>query len=226
MQSSEVAGWQPSYARLAAEWAALGAAAPGTAVHDVADWDRRLAELAGEVAGLRAAGLWRSGSRTLLATLGLQYDELRLTAALAWLLRPDGHHGLGDGLLRRLCALVGSEPTDFDPVTVDLEEVRADTRADLVVRLPGAVLLVEAKVRAGEQPRQCARLAELWDHEDPTLVFLTPRRRPPTTAEESHDRWHTVSWGDLAELTRAATAEAEEPAPGVLDVVATWEGTV
>ena len=226
MHSSEVAGWQPTYERLSTEWAELDATAPESVVRDVAEWDRRFAELAGEVAGLRAAGRWRSGSRTLLAALGLQHDELKLTAALAWLLRPDGHHGLGDGVLRRLCGLVGSEPTGYDPVTIDLEEVRADTRADLVVRLPGAVLLVEAKVRAGEQPRQCARLAELWDAEDPTLVFLTPRRRPPVTAEDSLDRWRAISWSDLADLARAAAAAADQPAPGVLDVVATWEGTV
>lgn len=51
-------------------------------------------------------GLWRSGPRTMLGALGVQYREIMLTAGPAWLLQPDGHHRMGsaalDGFLRHL----------------------------------------------------------------------------------------------------------------------------
>jgi hypothetical protein len=214
-----------AYRVLRADWTALtGVTAALDDAALVASWTARMRAMRGDVDALRSAGEWRSGARSLLAALGLQYDELTLTSALAWLLQPDGHHGLGDRLLRRFCHHAGATPTAFGPLTVQTEETRADTRADLVVRLPGATVLVEAKVRAGEQRRQCARLAELWQHEDPSLVFLTPDRRPPQEAEDSLDRWTPMSWREVADMAAASALESEKPAPGVSDLVTTLRG--
>jgi hypothetical protein len=216
--------WQEALGRLSSEWTTLRTVESHEDGLLVERWAERFRSLEAEVGAFRSAGRWRSGPRSLLSALGLHKDELKLTAALAWLLQPDGHHGLGDGFLRRLCERVRLEPTAFGPVTVHPEETRADTRADLIVRMPGAALLIEAKVRAPEQRRQCARLAELWEAEEPALIFLTSNGRPPRTAEASLDRWTNLSWVDMSQMIAAAAVESEEAAPGVLEVVATLQG--
>ena len=214
--------WDAAYRHLRAGWTAL--ASPSDNADVLGRWTEQLRAMTLEVGALRSSGQWRSGPRSLLAALGLRNDELKLTAALAWLLQPDGHHGLGDRLLRRFCAAAGAQPTDLDPITIRTEEARADTRADLVLRMPGATVLVEAKVYAGEQPRQCARLADLWQHEDPTLVFLTPDRRRPGSAENSLEWWTSMSWQDVGDMAAAAADDSEAPAPGVHDFITTVRG--
>jgi len=53
----------------------------------------------GEADSLRDQGRWRGGHRTLMHALGIQHREVFLTAGLAWLLDPDGWHGLGSRVL-------------------------------------------------------------------------------------------------------------------------------
>lgn len=90
-------------------------------------------------------------------------------------------------------------------MSVQREEQRNVTRADLVLRYPQVSVVLEVKVWALEQPKQCARLAEEWADESPRLVFLTPRGVQPVTAASTAGDWHTLSWGDVTTaLTRAA----------------------
>lgn len=73
-------------------------------------------------------------------------------------------------------------------------------------------LVIEAKFRAGEQPEQCDRLAELWDEDGPpTLLFLTLNGYPPITAITSAGSWKTLKWSDVAEIL----AEAVMPGTGL-----------
>ena len=60
--------------------------------------------------------------RTLLQALGLHHDELRLTAGLAWLLQPEGHHRLGDRVLQLFLQRVGVDVPVLHPVRVAREE--------------------------------------------------------------------------------------------------------
>jgi PD-(D/E)XK nuclease superfamily len=107
---------------------------------------------------------------------------------------------------------------------VAVEETRSggETRADLVVRMPGVTLLIEAKVYADEQPGQCDRLAEAWADEKPTLVFLILDGRLPYTAVTSAGLWHQLAWPQVAAVI-ADAARASDCAPGVLDLLATIE---
>ncbi len=103
------------------------------------------------------------------------------------------------------------------------EEVRTRTRADLLVRIPGATILVEAKVHAGEQADQCARLAEDWVDENPVFVFLTRDRRAPIT-NDADTEWKCLSWADIAIAIAAAAADlpaGRSAAPGALDYLNT-----
>jgi hypothetical protein len=190
----------------------------------LAGWEQSIDSMRREAAALRDQGQWRGGHRTLMHALGFQHREVYLTAGLAWLLDPDGWHGLGSKVLCGLLMRLGLLPAIDYPVSVAVEETRSGgvTRADLVVRMPSLTLLIEAKVYADEQPGQCDRLAEAWADEKPTLVFLTLDGRLPYTAVTSAGLWHQLAWPQVAAVI-ADAARVSDCAPGVLDLLATIE---
>lgn len=197
-----------AFAALFDEWRGLGLEGSG-----FAKWEGAFEAIAAEQAQLRADRKWRTGGRTLLHALGLHHDEVRLCAGLAWLLTPDGWHGLGSSFLSALMVDLGlsaPEAADLASASIITEETSLDgsTRADIVIRLPrtGTSVLIEAKVWADEQPDQCRRLADLWGEEVPTLVFLTRSGRQPMTASDGDD-WVATSWARVAELLRSVESE-------------------
>jgi hypothetical protein len=220
----DVAGWALRYDVAASEWRGLIAGEEAGAAALVDRWRDTFDEAEQEQRRLAAAGLWLGGPPTLLAAIGQEYREVAMTAALGWLLRPDGQHGLGRAVLDRLGAAVGVDVVGT--VRVVLEEVRHDTRADLVVYGSGWTLVVEAKTFSSERPRQLDRIHELWAREAaPTFVFLTRGERQPVTAVESADLWHNRTWRQVAAFIRAAVAKTDAAAiaPGVHDYVTTLE---
>jgi hypothetical protein len=179
--------------------------------------------MSAEMADLRSAGRWLGGPRTLLQALGLHHDELRLTAGLAWLLDPEGHHRLGDRVLRGFLQRLDVQVPRLHPVRIAREEARNVTRADLIVRLPGATVLVEAKVWAGEQLTQCTRLAQEWADESPVLVFLTRTGKPPETAGPDSS-WQCLRWADVIEIVDRALRDSHPDhtsSAGVIDYLTT-----
>lgn len=142
---------------------------------------------------------------------------------LAWLLTPDGWHGLGssvlDGLLDRL--EVSAEGSTHAVVVT--EEPRGDTRADVLIRFEGVAVLIEAKVWASEQNQQADRLAERWADEMPRLVFLTRDGRDPLTAIASRGQWCPISWGTIAEILKRAVVTRPDCEPGVREYMRTLE---
>ena len=210
-------------AQMSDEWNALLASSADDR-ELIGNWEQSIDSMRREADSLRDQGRWRGGHRTLMHALGVQYREVFLTAGLAWLLDPDGWHGLGSRVLSGLLTQVGLPTAVSYPVRVAVEETRAggETRADLVVRMPGVTLLIEAKVYADEQPGQCDRLADAWTEEQPELVFLTLDGRLPHTAVTSAGLWHRLAWPQVAEVI-ADAARASDCAPGVLDLLATIE---
>ena len=176
--------------------------------------------------------MWRGGPRTLLAAIGVQNSELALTAGLAWLLRPDGHHDLGSAMLSGLLARLGITGTAGD-VRVVCEESRGDdqgsgldrkTRADLVVYGDGWTIVFEAKTFAPEQDRQLDRLHHHWKREaSPCFIFLTRSAREPVSANNSSAHWHPLTWDEIARLARAAASGYPQAAAGVSDYAETLE---
>ncbi|WP_091115478.1 PD-(D/E)XK nuclease family protein [Geodermatophilus dictyosporus] len=216
----DVLTWSDRLAQMTDEWSELRDSSAADAMK-IAGWEQDLRTMTVEEHALRRAGRWRSGPRTLLAALGLQQRELALTAGLAWILNPEGHHGLGSLFVKEFAVLCGADAPDGGPVTITVEETREDTRADLVLRCSTFTLVLECKVWALEQPDQCRRLANLWADEDPVLVFLTPRGLAPVTAGDTEERWRCLTWADVTNRLRAATLEAPQPAYGVLDYLET-----
>src|ERR1700761_4630860 len=210
-------------AQMSEEWTVILASSFGDR-EVIGSWEQSIDSMRREADSLRDQGRWRGGYRTLMHALGIQHREVFLTAGLAWLLDPDGWHGLGSRVLSGLLGQIGLPPAIDYPVRVAVEEPRSagETRADLVVRMPGVTLLIETKVYADEQPGQCDRLADAWADEQPTLVFLTIDGRLPYTAVTSAGLWHQLSWPMVAAVI-ADTARASDCAPGVLDLLTTIE---
>lgn len=163
-----------------------------------------LRALTSEIAELRDAGVWREGHKTLLGALGLHHNEVVICRGLAWLLTPDAWHGLGTAVLDELLSRCGVDAEDSARAAVVVEEVRKDTRADIVIRTGAATLLIEAKIGAGEQAQQCDRLARHWADEMPILIFLTRTGAMPRSAVASDGTWLPLSWSEIAELIETA----------------------
>jgi len=190
-----------------------------------AAWEALMSSMRSEVDDLRGAHRWQGGKRTLMQALGIHYLELPLTAGLAWLLDPDGWHGLGSHVLSGLLDQLGLPLAVARPVTVTTEEDRPawKTRADLVVRMPGTTLLFEAKVFSGEEDNQCDRLSKAWEPEVPTRIFLTVDGRLPLTAVQSRGQWHSLTWTQVGVIIRTAIDRAPDCAPGAREFLATIE---
>ena len=217
--------WESRLATLTAAWRTLAAQECAQDVDAVTRWGSRLEQMQVTHRDLVQSGRWRGGPRTLLAALDLQYRELAMTAGLAWLLRPDGHHGLGPAVLDRLLDHLGIVGVGTEAgVRVVLEEHRVETRADLVIYGSDWTIVVEAKTFAVEQDRQLDRLYAHWQNElAPCFVFLTRGQRLPTTAVDSRGQWRALTWEQVADIARVAATSMTGAAPGVHDYIATLE---
>jgi hypothetical protein len=220
----DVAQWELRYDIAARAWLELIAASEVEAGVEVDRWRGSFDAAVQEQQKLVKAGQWLGGRPTLLAAIGRQYSELAMTAGLGWLLRPDGHHGLGRAVLDEFGKDLGVDVSG--PVWVVLEEVRNDTRADLVVYGTGWTLVVEAKTFSSERPRQLARIHELWGREgESTFVFLTRLKTQPKTAGASAVLWRNHLWRQVAASVRSAVAKTDPAsiAGGVNDYLTTLE---
>ena len=160
-----------------------------------------------EQSSLELAGRWVSGPADLMTVLGRERDELSHSDVLAWLLTPFRPHGFGDALIRRLSSIVWpDEPLPQGPVTVERERQDAigGTRADLLVWIGSALVVIENKVFAVEGREQCERLYRSWVGAAPDVRFVLLSRTgaPPVTAssDEAAQAWRSLSYRRLAEL--------------------------
>ena len=213
-----LASWAFRYWQMSDEWQSL----QGT-TGSVDDWEHSFARMRVEVADLRAADRWHSGGRTLLHALDVHYSELHLCRGLAWLLDPDGWHGLGTSVLKALLSDLSLPLDGAERGTVAVEETCKNTRADVVIRTPGTTLILEAKVFAREQHAQCDRLAREWEDESPTLVYLTRDGRPPTTAVDTEADWQPMTWRHVASLASSAAGRCDGATHGVWEFIDTLE---
>ena len=230
--AEELGAWRERYASAASAWTALRRRDQERTSAVLAGWAERYQVMRSAQRELADLGRWRGGPRTLLAAIGFQNRELVLTAGLAWLLRPDGHHGLGSAMLSRLLARLGIAGAT-DDVRVVCEESRGDdrgsgldrrTRADLVVYGSSWTVVFEAKTYAPEQDRQLDRVYHHWKREAaPRFVFLCRGAREPVSATDSRAHWCLLTWGDIAQLARVAAGGQRGIAVGVRDYAETLE---
>jgi hypothetical protein len=206
-------------AALATEWRILLAEEQANETAEVAAWETTMTELRAEHDKLLRDGAWVGGPDDTLSILGIGRKELYHSGLLAWLLDPHGRHGLGSSFLEKLLRRCTSDPptSELHLARPALEVRRGDARADIVVTGPGLCLVIENKVDAGEQPRQCDRLFESFGGDPGALfVFLSPSGRAPETATGSaQEAFQKMSYADIASMLRDALVRP--PWKGVTD---------
>ena len=152
--------------------------------------------------------IWRTKvDFNLFNLLGIQTDEVRHSALLAWLLAPKSGHGQGDLFMRVFIELCSLDLADaaLDRYTVRTEFAGEESIVDVMVSAHAQfVIYIENKVLAAEGPDQADR--ELRDlrrlgaalsvpRRRQYAVFLTPQGRRPTSGDPT--RWRTLSYRDL-----------------------------
>ncbi|MCW5880829.1 MAG: PD-(D/E)XK nuclease family protein [Anaerolineae bacterium] len=170
-----------------------------------------MARLSAEHDALVRDGRWVVGVDDILSIIGRSRHEAYHSAMLAWLLNPLAKHGMGAALLSRLLQRCGVEDgPSRHRARVECEVVRGNTRADIVAFCPDVTLIVENKVDAGEQERQCDRLYEHFGNEPGAVfLYLTPDGRPPQTATgAARDAWTVLRYRDLATMLAAILPQA------------------
>ena len=166
----------------------------------------------------------------LFDVLKIEQRELQHSALLAWLLDPQGSHGLQDYFLRRFLSEAAAEGrergiADISPLDVDgwkFTDIEIATeRHNIDIMLIDAtdefVCLIENKIRAGEHSSQLSRYLETVEREyaglSPFPIFLTPDGADPE-AEDDAERYVPFGYGRVAGLiertlrTRGSTISA------------------
>ena len=189
----------------------------------MAAWRGALSEMRRQHDRLVSDGLWVAGPSDFLAIIDQARTENTHSRLLQWLLMPTGRHGLGCGLVRRLVEHCTGEPA---PASLAVREVvfsqwRNDREADLVVWCEDLTLVIENKVDATEQPRQCDDLyANFKNEKAPLFLFLTPDGRKPGTATTPGAlcAFRTLSWPEVRTMIEAALNESRPASAGAVAV--------
>jgi hypothetical protein len=198
---------------------------PGATETD--QWSEQIAAMREVQQSLVAAGRWRTGPSDLMAVLGIDQQEVLNCRMVRWLFDPLAHHRIGVPMLESLADHLNIALSSPEQATVALEVMTEETRADVVVQCDSRTIVFEAKVGAGEQSGQAARIEERWPGAD--LVFLTKEvGRTPTTARDQH-RWRSLSWTWLATEAMRHVHDTRSSSPGLdqstndaLAAVAAW----
>ena len=154
--------------------------------------------------------------------LRITKTEIRHSNMLAWLLKPNGSHGLQDLFLRsifqHLITIVSSEAPDvFKVLMMDYESFEINrewNHIDLlaVSEAEKVLLCIENKVDSTEGRDQLTQYHETVAQEFPDyaklFVYLTPFGDDCSTP----DIWQSVSYGKLMELLEVCVVRSELPA--------------
>ena len=154
----------------------------------------------------------------LFDVLGIQRRELQHSAFLAWLLNPQGSHGLRDYFLRHFLLHAAAEGRDrgigdFTPIDVDcwkldgIDVQVATERHNIDILIVDGddefVCLIENKVGAGEHDDQLSRYLETVEGEyeglTPFPIFLTPDGMEPVS-EIDAERWIPLGYDKVSDI--------------------------
>ncbi len=199
----------------------------------MAAWRGAMSEMRRQHDRLVSDGRWVTGPSDFLAIVAQARAENTHSRMLQWLLKPTGRHGLGSGLVRRLMEHCTREPAPASLAVRDVafSQWRNDREADLVVWGEDFTLVIENKVDATEQPRQCDDLyANFKNEKAPQFLFLTPDGCKPSTATTPGARraFKTLSWPEVRTMIETALNESRPPSAGAVavDVVGNYLRTL
>ena len=152
----------------------------------------------------------------LFQVLGIETNEIRHSAFLAWLLDPGTSHGLGAYFLRKFLSIAAArgsahEIGSITPPSVDrwkLGSSRVETERhhiDILItdEEDGLVVAIENKIYSSEHGNQLARYRQAVEQNYPGLsplyIFLTVDGDQPY-GEEDASYYVPMSYGDVAEM--------------------------
>jgi hypothetical protein len=149
---------------------------------------------------------------------GLNRDELRNAAVLAWFLNPRGGHGLGEAFLAAFFAEVARQtpgwPSDLGDLSLTKIAVEdwplnsTTDRVDISLEGPDFVIFVEVKIGAPEGKTQLDRYgdqvqrkAKALNRTHAQLIYLSPRKPRHERPDLASITWRAVERA-LAALPR------------------------
>ena len=223
-----VRSWEAQFRAMEREWGEISVRR--TRVR-MAAWRGAMSEMRRQHDRLVSDGLWVAGPSDFLAIIDQARAENTHSRMLRWLLKPTGRHGLGHGLVRRFVEHCTGEPA---PASLAVREVafsqwRNDREADLVVWGEDFTLVIENKVDATEQPRQCDDLyANFKNEKAPLFLFLTPDGHRPRTATTpgALRAFRTLSWPGVRTMIETALNESRPASAVAVDVVRNYRRTL
>lgn len=181
-------------------------------------WMRLFGEAVARQEQLIVEGFWRSGPKSLLGVTGQRHLETVHSSVLAWLLDPNGWHGLGGRLLERFLIRCALSPELADPhVQVVTEEgcIHPETErvgsTDIVVHGRSWTLVIENKLWAGQSGDQLDLYYDAYAATRTQFVYLTPDGvLPRSMRPEVVKAFHPVSWRrEVLPDLRKAIADCE-----------------
>lgn len=144
----------------------------------------------------------------IFEVLGITNAEIRHSNFLAWLLDPNGNHGMGDKFLREFVSKLGQREVVPENVTVCIVR-REWQHIDLLVlcQKEKYLLCVENKVFSGEHDNQLRRYRDMLLEEYPgytmSFAFLSPDGIAPLSADDQQ-YWQPVSYADILDAIESA----------------------
>ena len=146
-------------------------------------------------------------------------SELKHCSFLRWLLDPRGSHYQGDLFLRRFIeSFSESFPREIPKDELSSCKVKSEDfyhgvgRVDISITGRSFIIVIEAKIDAGEQEQQMARYEQLksqYSHKNVVIVFLTKDGRDPTSGK-SH-LCIPIKWKDIGEICKEFVKECKNP---------------
>lgn len=144
----------------------------------------------------------------IFEVLGITNAEIRHSNFLAWLLDPNGNHGMGDRFLREFASKLGQKEVVPESVT-DFIVKREWQHIDLLVlcQKEKYLLCVENKVFSGEHNNQLHRYRDILLTKYPqytmSFAFLSPEGMIPES-EDDQKYWQPVSYADVLDAIETA----------------------
>lgn len=142
----------------------------------------------------------------IFEVMGVVNAEIRHSNTIAWLMDPQGGHGLGGRVLAGLIEHAeGTPPKNMGGFSIKREADHIDILA--VSSKDRMTLAVENKVWSGEHDDQLGRYRRViekkypgWEH---LYLYLTPNDDAPESREDAAI-WTTLGYGDLVEIVSAS----------------------
>ena len=230
--SDQMCRWEEAFRVMECEWKKIHQQKMAS---DMIRWEERFAKMNDEYQRLVSCGQWVSGPSDFLSIIGRQEDERTHSRMLAWLLTPTGRHGLRNLVLMRLLQHYDSKRGDAEAMqaqsisraadclyNVECSCWRNNREADIVVWAEDFTLVIEMKVNAGEQEKQCDDLYENFKAEPGRrFLFLTRDGEKPETATtpDAQREWETISWPKVRCMIEGALNDPVSKKASALSIV-------